>query len=217
MSHPIAIFHHCRLSAGDPPIDFDWACGILEEQMKALAHAGLLEAASEFYAGVNGGEGDVVAASCILPAKAKLLAHPATARGELPTLHYLQNWLPGHEDWYVLYFHLKGAIHKNELAYVAWRHRMQHVVISNWKQCVLDMDQGIESVGAHWLTPKQYPALVSSPFWGGNFWWAKASFLKTLPPMPETATTRGEFYLAESWIGRGPRPPVVKDYNPGWP
>lgn len=214
---PLAVFYHCRLSGGDPHIDFDHAFGIMTEQMAALKKSGLEAQASHIMVGVNGGEFDTIAASTLAPSKAQLISWPEHFRGELPTLNHLQKWLPGHEDWYVLYHHCKGAIHKGEVAYDIWRRRMQSATVDNWHQAVSDMDQGIESVGAHWLTPEQFPHLVSSPFWGGNFWWAKAKFLMTLPPMPETANSRPEFYLAESWIGRGPRRPTVRDYYPGWP
>lgn len=214
---PISVFYHTRLSGGDPHIDFDHAFGIMKEQMDALKASGLEDAADEIYVGVNGGEFDQMAAAELAPKKAKLLLHPATYRGELPTLFYLQQWLPAHLSWHVFYHHTKGAIHKGEPAYDAWRRRMQAVGVENWSRAVANLEGGYESVGAHWLTPQQWPHLVNFPFWGGNFWWATAAFLSTLPPMPQTANTREEFYLAESWIGRGPRPPRVIDYNPGWP
>jgi hypothetical protein len=129
----------------------------------------------------------------------------------------MQKWCKENPDWYVMYHHTKGAIHKGEPAYDVWRRRMQTACVTKWKEAIADMDSGIDSVGAHWLTPEGWPDRVKSPFWGGNFWWAKASFLNTLLQLRQTATTRAEFYEAESWIGLGPRRPVVKDYCPGWP
>jgi hypothetical protein len=39
----------------------------------------------------------------------------------------------------------------------------------------------------------------SAPFYAGNFWWAKASYINTLDdPIPQPNRL-----LAESWIGRG--------------
>ena len=185
--------------------------------MSALKNSGLQRAASHIMVGVNGGDFDAIAAAQLMPPEANLIQWPAHFRGELPTLNHLQKWLPDHPDWYVLYHHCKGAIHKGELAYDVWRRRMQAATVDTWTRAISDMDNGIDSVGAHWLTPEVYPSMVTSPFWGGNFWWATSNFLSTLPPMPETATTRAEFYLAESWIGRGPRRPIIKDYCPGWP
>jgi hypothetical protein len=214
---PIAVFYHCRLSGGDPFIHVDHAAQIMNEQMTALEFSGLADAAQEIYIGVNGGHQDATLAKLLATPKATVIEHPGHYRGEHPTLNYLVNWLQNHRDWYVLYHHTKGAIHKGEIAYDVWRRRMQDVVVLNWRRSVQDLDNGMDSVGAHWLTPEQFGHLVKSPFWGGNFWWAKAEFLLTLPPMPVTANSRPEFYYAESWIGLGPRRPKVKDYIPGWP
>lgn len=213
----IAVFYHCRLSMGQPHIDFGHASAIMAEQMLALKNSGLADAADYMLVGVNGGGADACAAASMAPEKAEVVEYPRTTRGEHPTLHRLQKWLGDHPDWYVMYHHCKGAIHKGEPQYDNWRRRMEKVCVHEWRRAVKDLDSGVDSVGAHWLTPEQFPSLVKSPFWGGNFWWAKASFLATLPPMPETAHTRPEFYFAESWIGLGPRRPSVRDYCPGWP
>jgi hypothetical protein len=213
----IAVYYHTRLSGGDPHIDPDHAMGIMAEQMAELRRSGLEEAASRIVVGVNGGDCDFAAAAMMAPGKAELVQHPDHFRGELPTMFLMQKWAKENPDWYVMYHHTKGAIHKNEPLYDVWRHRMQDAVVTNWRRAIKDMDAGIESVGAHWLTPEGWPALVTAPFWGGNFWWAKASFLNTLPQLRQTAMSRAEFYDAESWIGWGPRRPIVKDYCPGWP
>lgn len=93
---------------------------------------------------------------------------------------------------------------------------MYYHLINGWHECVHRLNLGFESVGAHWLTPEQYPHLVKSPFWGGNFWWARASLLAELPPLPVRAENREDFYLAESWIGMGRRPRVF-DFHHEWP
>lgn len=214
---PIAIFHHSRLSGGEPHIDLGHAVGIFEEQMIDFAISGLMEAARFVYFGVNGGPSDHAAASSMAPEKAIVIEHPIGARGELPTLWDMQQWLPAHQDWYVYYSHLKGAIHKGEPMYDLWRQRMQHACVTKWEQCVSDLEKGADAVGIHWLTPEQFGPAVKAPFFGGNFWWAKASFLLTLPPIKKTAITRADFYDAESWIGWGPRRPKIVDYYPGWP
>ena len=151
------------------------------------------------------------------PERATVVQYPDHFRGELPTLFELQRWAKENQDWYVFYHHTKGAIHKGEPLYDAWRRRMQDIGVNHWRRAVSDLDSGIESVGGHWLTPEQFPGLVKAPFWGGNFWWAKASFLNTLPQLRQTAENRAQFYDAESWIGWGPRRPKIKDYYPGWP
>lgn len=211
----MAVFYHCLFSGGSRPILTDFACSIMREQMQALKQSGLLDALDELYIGVNGAEEDGQISRLFAPAKARITVHGARATTEIPTLNLLRKWLPGHEDWYVLYHHMKGVTHPGHIAYDHWRKRMERAVIWGWRSCIADMDGGIESCGAHWLTPEQFPAIVSSPFWGGTFWWATAKFLLTLPPLP--AATWANRFEAESWIGRGARRPSVRDYFPGWP
>lgn len=213
----IAAFYHVRLTCADPLIEFNHASSIMAEQMKALKDSGLEDAADYIYVGVNGDVADHIAACSLSPSKAEVVEHTAGVRGELPTLHALQKWLPEHKDWFVWYAHAKGAIHTGHAGYAQWRRNMEEVTTTNWRQCVADLESGYESVGSHWMTPEKFPGLVTSPFWGGNFWWSKASFLLTLPSLPRTAITRADFYIAESWIGKGPRRPRVMDYRPGWP
>jgi hypothetical protein len=212
---PLAIFYHTILSEGSVPIDTEFACSIMAEQMAALKNSGLLDAASEFYIGINGDESDAQVARLFAPAKAKFLVHGRKATSEIPTMFALRSWLPTHADHYVLYHHIKGCSHPNEPAYAAWRKRMERAVVWGWRNCVADLDRGLDSAGAHWLTPEQFPNLVKSPFWGGTFFWSTAKFLLTLPPLPPP--TWANRFAAESWIGTGPRRPNVKDYCPGWP
>jgi hypothetical protein len=81
------------------------------------------------------------------------------------------------------------------------------------------MESGAESVGCHWLTGKS--ADHNQNLWGGNFFWAKASFLRTLPSIYERGIIKvsgiksiESRYEAEVWIGNGARLPIVKDYHP---
>jgi hypothetical protein len=211
----IAIFYHCILSGGTIPINTEFACQIMQEQMAALAQSGLLAAADEFHIGINGGEEDVEIVRLFVPAKAKIVMHGAGMTTEIPTLAYLRRWLPGHEDWKVLYFHLKSVTHPGEVLYERWRHCMERTVIWNWRGCVADLNNGTEACGCHWLTPERFPDYVKSPFFGGTFYWANARFFSTLPQLP--VATWANRFEAENWIGRGPRLPRVKDHHPGWP
>lgn len=212
----IALFHHARLSGGDPPIDFSWASSIFAEQIIALRDSGLTDAASEIYIGVNGGEQDAFAAQSMAPEKAQVIQHPDDARGELPTLNLMWNWARKHPGWLVYYCHTKGATHHGDQLYANWRRCMERACVHNWQRCVKDLEAGAEAVGCHWLTDQKY-SNVGPPFFGGNFYWATADFLMTLPEIPRTARDRGMFYEAEVWLAKGPRLPRIRDYAPHWP
>lgn len=182
------------------------------EQMNTVEKSGLLAAATEFYIGLNGDSEDRDIARLFAPAQARIICHGKNATTEIPTLKLLRSWLPGHQDWFVLYFHMKGVSHpplgEN------WRRRMEKFCIWDWRSCVEDLAH-VHVCGCHWLTPKDWPATVKTPMFGGNFWWARISYLLSLPTLPEP--TWENRYEAESWIGRGKIKPIAKDYTPGWP
>jgi len=213
----IAVFYHTILSGGTIPINMEFACQIMQEQMRALTKSGLLDVADEFHVGINGDADDLQVAKLFVPCpNAKFVMHGSGMTSEIPTMAYLRRWLPGHDDWKVLYFHIKGVTHPVEPLYAVWRERMMKAVVWGWRDCVAQLDIGTDACGCHWLTPEQFPNLVKmTPFFGGTFWWATAKFLMTLPPLPQA--TWANRFAAENWIGIGPRRPRVKDYYPGWP
>jgi len=113
----------------------------------------------------------------------------------------------GHNDP-VVYAHTKGASDWSEIN-VVWRRSMTRHVVGRWREC-LDHLRHVDAVGCHWLTPEQWPTLVTTPFFGGNFWWARASYLRTLPQLQ-----LNDRWDAEAWIGLGD--PTTFDLLPGWP
>lgn len=210
---PIAIFYHCIISGGERHIDADYALNLVASQMNALNNSGLAQAASAIYICVNGSEADAIAIASMVPEKAQVIHHGPAARTEIPTLSILRDWVQNHQDWYVLYHHTKGVSTPNQAD--GWRRRMENYVVWGWTRCVQALTDGADACGCHWLTPEQHPGTIGSPFFGGNYWFAKASYIATLPPLPEP--TWANRYEAETWIGKGPKRPKVVDWCPGWP
>jgi hypothetical protein len=224
----IAIWYHCRLLGGDPFIDPNHSAPIMQDQMAALRESGLLSASKCMFVGVNGDKSNDTLATSLAPTDANIIWHGPDARSELTTLCVLHNWATRinqtepKDDWLVFYHHIKGAT-RVEPFWRTWRKCMEGACVWDWKRCVHDLMNGAESVGAHWIIPEVWgPSQMkgtTTPYWGGNFWWARASFLATLPT-PQTnarAGVREDFYLAEKWIGTGPRRPRVIDYRKHWP
>ena len=117
------------------------------------------------------------------------------------------------DEYAVLYAHSKGALF-NTPWNAAWRRSMTQHVVSGWPGCAALL-KDYDAVGCHWLTRDRHhdPQLghfVTTPFFGGNFWMARASYLRTLPP-PEDEHR----HQAEEWIGLGD--PKAHDLLPGWP
>ena len=208
---PIALFYHCTVQGGVTGVNFDFALSVISEQMLLLKAVGLVDVAVEFHIGVQGTTEDRVVLAILAGDKAKITC----TCGEVASMTLLQKWLPGHEDWYVLWHHSKGVTHTNEPGPQNWRRRMQTVCVNNWRQCVADLDRGFDAVGAHWLTPEEHGERIKSPFFGGTFWWATAKYLLQLPQLPEP--TWQNRFDAESWIGWRRPYPKVRDYFPGWP
>lgn len=227
----IAVFYHTLFFIKDHPLTNGVA--ITREQMDLMRASGLVDAASEIHIGINGGQESRVYALQNLPRKGSVYYHGLDKTSEMPTLERLQAWLPGHDDWNVLYFHAKGATHAQSdpddvsrygmgaRAYCdferRWRACMMRHCITNWRTCVADLDAGFESVGCHWMM--NVGAHNRDNIWGGNFWWARASFLMSLPNISTLDTVNrpdlpdSKRYEAEHWIGEGPRLPKIKDYH----
>jgi hypothetical protein len=207
----IAVWYHCLLKG--PGINPDYAVALLQSQMNALRDSGLAKEASEIRVGINGSVSEVLLVSCFSPRSDTFFSCHPKGQSEIPTMQMLRCWLkPG---WFVLYFHMKGVSHPNEKSYENWRQRMEQACVWNWKQCVGDLDRGFDAVGCHWLTPERFPGAVTSPFFGGTYWWSRSEYLMQLPPLPEDSYANR--FEAESWIGRRRPYPLIKSYIDGWP
>lgn len=136
----------------------------------------------------------------------------AEAGYEQVTLDALYYWVQDKDpDTRVLYAHTKGAFNQS-FQQDNWRQAMTDGVVRDWESCVPLLETA-DVVGMHWVTHEiaaEVGCEIQGPFFGGNFWWANAGFLKKLPP-PGHASR----YDAELWIGRGN--PVIADIKPGFP
>lgn len=95
----------------------------------------------------------------------------------------------------VMYFHTKGISHYNLnrrfRAVNSWRHFMEWGVIEKWKEAVFKLNEYHVS-GVNYSTDPW-------PHMSGNFWWARADYIKTLKhPTENKFDDRLDF---EKWIG----------------
>ena len=210
----LAVFYHAKISGEGIP-DEEYALELVMHQMLLLRKVGLESKAEKILLGVNGGSGDALTIASMAHGNATVIAHGEKSRTEIPTLNLLRDWARGKSDWGALYFHTKGVTHPHAASYARWRERMEYACITNWQRCVRDLQSGADAVGCHWLTPEKFRGAVTSPFFGGTFWWSRTEYINQLPALPEP--TWKNRYEAESWIGRRRPYPIVVDYNPGWP
>ena len=221
--NPIAIWFHVKLG-GIAGMDETKAASVMAEQMDVLQSSGLLGAAAEFHVNSHGNLENFAMASFLAGPRAIVTTSDDLLNGldgELPTFGKLQDWLTGHAGWNVLYLHTKGVTKPDDPFRTAWRRCMMKAVVWRWRECVYALDSGLKDMaGAHWLSPQQYPHTphLVRPIWGGNFFWARASYLMRLPPlMRESHPEKGmDRYWAENWVGTGHNPRVF-DLAPHWP
>ncbi len=217
---PIAIFYHSLFRIGEDILDN--AIDIVHGQMSELKSCGLEDAATEIHCGVNGGEESRVFCVGLFPERSKVTLHGLQCRNECRTIRLLEQWLPGHMDWHVLYFGAKGATHPpSDPLRTSWRQCMMKHLVTDWRKCVADLESSYESVGCHWMQPPQTP--TTQYIWAGTFFWSKASYLLTLPSIMERGRIKESGidamesrFEAEVWIGNGSRRPSIMDYCPMW-
>jgi hypothetical protein len=106
----------------------------------------------------------------------------------------------------VLYMHTKGAYRDTD-DNASWRRSMTSKIVPSWEDCVRLLEDH-DAVGCHWVRAPEWPE--QPPFFAGNFWWSRASYLRTLPP-PDTESR----WKAETWVSLGN--PVIHDMLPEWP
>jgi hypothetical protein len=106
---------------------------------------------------------------------------------EQVTLERLRQYACAHPESLISYAHPKGSYHATERQ-DNWRKAMEAACTTEWRQRVEDL-RDHDAVGLHWLAERR--------FFGGNFWWATARYLSTLP------SPRGDRHDAEAWIGLG--------------
>jgi hypothetical protein len=127
----------------------------------------------------------------------------ATGNGqgyEQECLDALRSHAVVHPDDTILYAHTKGITHGSDPAserihQAEWRRCMTRAVLLGWREKIQLLDM-CDAIGPHLLTPEDYPGLVSTPFFGGNFWWANASFIASCQPC-----SRDSRHDAEAWLG----------------
>ena len=209
----IAVFYHCLLSARHRPIPEEYALEMVMGQMSALQISDLAEHADVIRVHVNGTPEETAIVASVCDPKARVICNGSAANSELPTLVELRKWASENPSAAILYHHTKG-ISTPQMA-DRWRERMERFMVWNWQDCIERLQNGTDAVGCHWLTPEANPGSITSPFFGGNFWWANSNYVNRLP-LPATDTWENR-YEAESWIGRGNPRPTIFDPSPGWP
>jgi hypothetical protein len=93
---------------------------------------------------------------------------------ETPTLNHLYYFCKSHSTYKVLYLHTKNVGKMINSCIEDQINYMLYFNIKNYKICLKELDNGYVTVG---VDLRKDPVLHYS----GNFWWANANYIKTLP------------------------------------
>lgn len=187
--------------------DGQWQSSVAE-YVSALLNSGLYDNLAGLFIGIAGSKANQDAVITYLSGCKLAFKVVATAETgweqvtQIPLAHFAKT-----TEGYVLYAHSKGSSDPSPIN-IAWRQSMICCNVVNWREMVAKLEV-VQAAGSHWLHPSRY-SNVTTPFFGGTFWWARLDYVRTLgEPKVENR------WQAESWIGE--KNPIVFDNNPGWP
>ena len=169
------------------------------EHTKALVDSGLADELSEVRIGLVGTDALAPATVFLDHGIQPVFVACAPFQWEQLTINKIREHVIRSDD-YVLYAHTKGSANESELN-TAWRRSMTYYMVMCWREAVEHLSD-VETVGCHWIEEGNH--------WGGNFWWARSQYLRTLPKPSDLSR-----FFAESWMSANP--PSRVDMNPGWP
>lgn len=137
-----------------------------------------------------------------LPQRWRIERRGSLDQYEYPTLAEVWRWSQSaSDDQAALYLHTKGASKGcrvgGELPSDAWRRYMLAFVVERWREC-RDLLSLYQTVGTEIRLPPRHV-----PHYAGNFWYARASYLRRLQEPKPIKTWGHERYGAETWLLSG--------------
>ena len=159
--------------------DLPGAFDLMSEQLTLASETGLLDAAEEVILCTNGNVNNFASAKEVMAEFENVkFVHVSDNTGlwEFPTLDYMKHVVDtSTEEFYICYFHLKGLSRLGDQRVQDWRHYMEYWCIDRWEDNVAKLNEGMDTVGANY---------VEGPWahYSGNFWWARASYVRKLEP-----------------------------------
>ena len=206
--------------------DANWK-EMVREQMQHLADSGLLEASNRLYIScIARNDEDIMELEDILQQysadKIEFVSKTTNPqRFEFPALDYMYE-KSQHEDFLFYYFHTKGityqtTLHQEDREFrgfvekiVAWRRMMEYFLMNQWKVAVNTLEAGYDTYGSYLFPP------FKNKMYAGNFWWAKASYFRTLPALDEDTKLHNRF-MAEEWLLSLPGVKAFSAFDTGRP
>jgi hypothetical protein len=163
-----------------------------------IKDSGLYEIVKEIRCGVVGDSAD---ASVFDDPKIAIVGHSHDVTlYETSTLNLLHEHAQ-REEFYVLYVHTKGVSHGPESTCFAnvrdWVEYLCHFNIYRHQTCRALL-QTYDAVGVNLLGGEH---VHDALHYSGNFWWSRASYIRTLKPCEHINHNAPEFWLTETRAG----------------
>jgi hypothetical protein len=164
---------------------------VMNDQLTKMSESGLLDHLDELHICTNGNQDSFAQAKEYLSDYTNITwphVNDHAQIGEYPTLNYLKNYCDNsQEEFYVMYLHLKGLSKFGDPYRDSWRQYMDYWQIERWEDCVAVLDQNYETAGINY---NDQPNVQnhSWPHYSGNFWWARASYIRRLTPLNDPKT-----------------------------
>lgn len=175
---------------------------VLAAQLRRVKYSGLYDRTELIHIGKLGTEH-----YNFTDPKVHVFSHPNIHLAEGFTLSVLQEHCRANRNCLVWYIHTKGISRVNEPNVLRpirhWRFAMEHFVIDNHQACVDELKTH-DVCGSFWYNPNPFDGAHFS----GNFWWANAWYVNTLPDVNRWVETCYMFHQKriryEFWIGSNP-------------
>ncbi len=165
---------------------------IVAEQVNEMVASGLYDAATEFEVGALGPAAEVEALRDVLAATPKLRV---VFHDENPNLYEhatLGRLIAAARqgEFYAVYAHTKGVTHRGD-SHAGWRREMNRHIFAHWRANVAQLAAGCDTSGgrlyrANGCWPRHY---------SGNFWWARAAYIRTLRELHPAHRHDAEMWL----------------------
>lgn len=145
--------------------------------LSALTQSGLYDVLDTIHVLCANPTGRVEKSAYFLSPKLILINSGSPQAYERPALWFTKQYTFS-DKAKVLYLHSKGLKWWDtpyQQNVEDWIHLLLHWNVKCWKQAIEKLDEGFDTYGCNVFRNEEHPVHYS-----GNFWWAKASYLKTL-------------------------------------
>lgn len=167
--------------------------GIVVDHFHAVRASGLMDELDFIRVGIVGPADRRVQVKDVLPfAEVVVEAEDGWEQVTLDALHLHTLKETGPAG--ILYAHTKAAYQGDPLRHT-WRHSMTYDTVYNWKYAVSLLARK-DAVGPFYMSSDRPEHVGHKSFFGGNFWWATAQYLRGLPRIK-----REHRFQAEGWVG----------------